>query len=166
MRHFITTLAFLVLATDIAGAQFPDRIRTGVRVRLWLPDYQQENTPWRRQLLRATVSGIANDTLQLTVRGAQGILAVPRSAIRRIDVSLGPPSRPASAFERAAQGAITGALWAAFENDPRSTEWPHYNRTWRAAGEGAKWGAAFGAVIGFVFPTERWRRVRLKSGAP
>ena len=32
---------------------------------------------------------------------------------------------------------------------------------WRAAEEGAKWGAAVGATIGFIFPTERWRRVRL-----
>jgi hypothetical protein len=104
---------------------------------------------------------VTNDTLRLTVPGTQGTLFVPRSSLRRLDVSLG-TSRAASAFERAAAFAIAGAIWAAVENDPNSTEWPHYSRTWRAAGEGAKWGAAIGAVVGFVFPTERWRRVRLR----
>ena len=162
MRPFITAVALLALGPALAAAQFPDRVQTGVRVRVWIPEpYQQENGPWRRQLVRATVSGIENDVLRLTVPGAEGTLAVQRSAIRRLDVSHGPPSRVVSAFERAAAFAIAGAIGAALENDPGSNEWPAYNRTWRAAGEGAKVGAVVGAVFGFVFPTERWRRVRL-----
>jgi hypothetical protein len=62
---------------------------------------------------------------------------------------------------RAVGGAIVGAIGAAVNNDPRGSKWPNYSRTWRAAEEGAKWAAAFGAVIGFAFPTERWQRVRL-----
>lgn len=160
MRHII--IGALVFAPALAIGQFPARVQPGVRVRVWLPEgQQQEKGPWRRQLLRGTVSELRNDTLRLSVPGTQGSLAVSRADLRRLDVSLG-TSRAASALERAVGFAISGAIWAALENDPNSTEWPHYRRTWRAAGEGAKWGAALGAVVGFVFPTERWRRVRLR----
>jgi hypothetical protein len=156
-------VVFALLLPAAARAQFPERIREGARVRVWLPEaYQQEQGPWRRQQLRASVAGMSGDTLQLAVPGAVGALSVPRSAIRRIDISLGPPSRPASAVERAFAFAIGGAITAALNNDPSSTRWPHYNRTWRAAGEGAKWGGLLGAVVGFALPTERWRRVSLR----
>ena len=160
MRRIL--LAALALTPALATAQFPARVQPGVRVRAWLPEGSlQEHGPWRRQLLRATVSSLTGDTLRLVVPGTQGTLSVPRADLRRLDVSLG-TSRAASMFERAATFALSAAIWAAVENDPNSTEWPHYNRTWRAAGEGAKWGAIAGAVVGFVFPTERWRRVRLR----
>ena len=150
------------LLPALAGAQFPDRVQPGVRVRVWLPERTfQENTPWKRQLLRATVTEVQPGQLGLTVPGAEGTITVPRSSIRRLDVSRG-QSRWASALERAVGFAIAGAIGAAIENDPSSTEWPNYRRTWRAAEEGAKWGAAFGAVFGFVLPTERWSRVRLR----
>jgi hypothetical protein len=130
-------------------------------VRVWLPEpHPQENTPWRRQLLRATVSGTENDVLRLTVPGTDGTVTVPRSGIRRLDVSLG-RNRAASAFERAFGFAIVGAIWAALLNDPGRTDWPSYESDWRAAGEGAMWSGAIGAVVGLAFPTERWRRVRL-----
>jgi hypothetical protein len=157
-----STLAILALLPAVASAQFPDRVQPGVRVRVWLPEpTMQENTPWKRQLLRATVTDVQNDQLRLTVPGTEGTLSVPRSSIRRLDVSKG-QSRWGSALERAGGFAIAGAIGAAIENDPNSTEWPNYNRTWRAAEEGAKWGAAFGAVFGFILPTERWSRVRLR----
>ena len=161
MRAVVIALT-IALAPSLASAQFPDRVQPGARVRVWLPEpYNQENTPWRRQLLRATVSGVDGDALRLVVPGAGGTITVPRTSIRRLDVSKG-QSRVASAFERAVTGAIGGAIVAALENDPQSTEWPHYNRTWRAAEEGAKVGAVIGAVVGFIFPTERWARVRLR----
>lgn len=155
--------AALLLLPAVAGGQFPDRVQPGARVRVWLPEpFMQEKTPWRRQLLRATVTEVQNDQLLLTVPGAQGTITVPRGSIRRLDVSRG-QSRLASALERAVGFAIAGAIGAAIENDPASREWPAYNRDWRAAEEGAKWGAAIGAVVGFVLPTERWRRVRIRS---
>jgi hypothetical protein len=162
MKHL--AFASLVLAgiAVTAEAQFPERVRPGVRVRVWLPEsQQQENGPWRRQLLRATVNEVRSDSLRLVVPGTVGGLSVARADIRRLDVSRG-TSRWASAIERAIGFAIAGAITAAIENDPGSSEWPHYNRDWRAAEEGAKWGAAIGAIVGFVFPTERWRRVRLR----
>lgn len=161
MRHLVTATTLLLLSSA-AGAQFPERVQPGVRVRVWLPEaQQQEKAPWRRQLLRGTVSGGGGDTLRLTVPGTAGTLAVSRADIRRLDVSRG-TSRAASAFERAVGLAIVGAISTALDNDPGGTEWPNYRRDWRAAEEGAKWGAAVGAVVGFVFPTERWRRLRLR----
>jgi hypothetical protein len=162
MKHLVTAALILAASAATAGAQFPERVQPGVRVRVWLPEtQQQENSPWRRQLLRATVNDVGSDTLRLVVPGAAGSLAVARADIRRLDVSRG-TSRLASAFERAIGFAAAGAIMAGIENDPGSSEWPNYNRDWRAAEEGAKWGAAIGGIIGFVFPTERWRRVRLR----
>jgi hypothetical protein len=151
----------LALTAGAAKAQLLDRVQAGMRVRVWVPEpWQQEQTPWRRQLLRGTVASATADTLRLTVPGTEGVLSVARPSIRRLDVSQGEPSRGASAIERAFGGAIVGAITVALDNDPGGTRWPHYSRDWRAAGEGAKWGAAFGAAVGFIFPTERWRRVR------
>lgn len=162
MRHCTVPLAVLAFLPALAEAQFPDRVQSGMRVRLWVPEpYTQEHGPWRRQQLRGTVADVVGDTLRLSVPGTDGTLAVPRASIRRLDVSQGRPSRVATAFERAIGFAIAGAITLALENDPRSSEWPHYRRDWRAAEEGAKWGAAIGAVVGFAWPTERWRRVRL-----
>ena len=161
MRYLIIIEA-LALCPALVAAQFPARVQSGVRVRVWLPERQQQNdNPWHRQLLRATVSDVTNDTLRLAVPGTQGVLSVPRADMRRLDVSLG-TSRVASAFERAAAFAISGAIGAALDNDPNGTRWPNYRTDWRAAGEGAKWGAAIGAVVGFALPTERWRRLRLR----
>lgn len=163
LRHHILTATLLAVSGVPAAAQFPERVQPGVRVRVWLPEaQQQEGGPRRRQLLRATVRDVGRDTLLLGVPGTTGSLSVARADLRRLDVSRG-TSRVASAFERAVGFAIAGAISTALENDPRGSKWPNYNRDWRAAEEGAKWGAALGAVVGFVFPTERWRRVRLRQ---
>lgn len=162
MKHYAFALCLAAVLAAPAAAQFPDNIQPGARVRIWLPEpYRQEQGPWGRQQVRATVSATDGNTLRVTVPGTAGTLEIARADIRRLDVSRGRPSRVASAFERAIGFAIAGAITAALENDPQSTEWPHYNRTWRAAEEGAKWGAAVGAVVGFALPTERWKRVRL-----
>ena len=58
--------------------------------------------------------------------------------------------------------AIGGAIGFAVMNDPRRSGGPHYRTDWRAAGVGASWGAGIGAVVGFIFPHEQWRGVRLR----
>lgn len=161
MNRLISAIVLLTSVASVAAAQFPSRVQSGVRVRVWVPeDLQQESGPWRRQQLRGIVSTVQDGALAITVPGTEGVLTIPRSSIRQLDVSLG-RSRAASAVERAIGFAIGGAIGAALENDPSSSEWPHYKRDWRAAEEGAKWGAAIGAVVGFVFPYERWRRIGL-----
>jgi hypothetical protein len=114
----------------------------------------------RRQLLRGSVDAIAGDTLRISIPGASGTVSIPRSSVRRLEVSRG-VSRPMSAFERAGGGAIGGAISWALMNDPKRSGGPHYRTDWRAAGVGAAWGAGIGAAVGFIFPHEHWRRVRL-----
>lgn len=156
-----TAVILLALLPAVASAQLSSSVKPGERVRVWIPEpwLQQDQSPWRRQLLRGTVASTAGDTLHLTVPGTEGTLSVARSSITRLDVSRGRPSRGVSAVERAFTGAIVGAISVALRNDPYGRKWPNYSRDWRAAEEGAKWGAAFGAVLGFSLPTERWRRV-------
>ena len=154
-------LALLTAAPSAGRAQFPADVRVGTRVRLWLPDrYRQAEGPPRRLLLRGTLEGVVADTLRVAIPGALEPIVIPRSALRRLEVSRG-VSRPASAAERAVGGAIGGAITWALMNDPRRTGGPHYRTDWRAAGVGAAWGAGFGAVIGLLFPHEHWHRVRL-----
>ncbi len=163
MQRFSSAVTLIALIPALAMAQFPDAVRAGARVRVWLPEqYRQMDGPWRRLVLRGTVDTVLGDTLRLAVPGTGGSLAIPRATIRRLELSRGRPKRVPSAFERAIGGAIGGALALALENDPYGSEWPHYRRDWRAAEEGAKWGAAIGGAIGFLFPHEQWRRVRLK----
>jgi len=152
-------LFILLLALpSIAAAQFPEEVKPGMRVRVWLPETRrQQQAPERRQLLRGTVESTDGSVLRLNVNRA-GSLDIPRASIIRLDVSKG-VNPIASAFENAAGGAIAGAVTAALMNDPRRHGGPHYKRDWRAAGVGAEWGAGFGAVIGLLFPHEQWRRV-------
>jgi hypothetical protein len=153
----LTVLPFI---PSLALAQFPDRVQSGARVRVWVPDaYPQDQGPWRRQQLRGTVAELSGDTLRLSVPGTDGTLAVPRASIRRLDVSKGKPSRAATAFERAVTFALVGAV--TFGIDHELTGPNDSGVDWREARLGAAWGAGIGAVVGFVWPTERWRRVRL-----
>jgi hypothetical protein len=156
--RILLAISFLLAAPCLAIAQFPAEVQPGTRVRVWIPETsRQEEGPYRRQLLRGTVESV-DGTLRLRVPGTAGSLAIPRAAVRRLDVSRG-VSRGASAVERAIGGAIGGAITFALLNDPRRRGGPHYRTDWRAAGVGAAWGGGIGAVIGFAFPHERWRRV-------
>jgi hypothetical protein len=62
-------------------------------------------------------------------------------------------------FERAVGGAIAGAIVFGSMNDPRNSTGPNFRTDWEAAGVGAAWGAGIGAVVGLIWPHERWRRV-------
>ncbi|HJQ12411.1 MAG TPA: hypothetical protein VJ840_15375 [Gemmatimonadaceae bacterium] len=152
-------LACLLTLPCVAAAQFPAEVRPGARVRVWLPESRrQEPGPERRQLVRGTVESVDNNILRLGVPGTSGTLIIPRSTIVRLDASRG-VNRFASAIQRAAGGAVGGAIIFALMNDPNRRGGPHYQRDWRAAGVGAEWGAAIGGALGLLFPHEQWRRV-------
>jgi hypothetical protein len=158
MRRLLIAIGLLVSAPRFAVAQFPAEVRPGTRVRVWIPEpARQEEGPNRRQLLRGTVESV-DGSLRLRVPGTTGSLAIPRTAVRRLDVSRG-VSRGASMVERAVGGAIGGAVSFALLNDPRRSGGPHYRTDWRAAGVGAAWGGGIGAVVGLIWPHERWQRV-------
>ncbi|HJP59693.1 MAG TPA: hypothetical protein VJ865_06825 [Gemmatimonadaceae bacterium] len=158
MRRLIL-IAVLLIAPSVAGAQLPAEVRPGTRVRVWLPEpNRQEPAPEHRQVIRGTVESTDGSVLRLRLPSSGASLTVPRASIIRLDVSHG-VNRGASMVERAAGGAIAGAVTFALMNDPRRTGGPHYNRDWRAAGVGAEWGAGIGAVVGLLFPHEQWKRV-------
>ena len=152
-------IAMLFAVTRLAEAQFPAEVQGGTRVRVWIPEpARQAEGPNQRQLLRGTVESVDAGVLRLRVPGATGSLAIPRSSVRRLDISRG-VSRGESMIERAAGGAIGGAILFGLLNDPRRSGGPHYRTDWRAAGVGAAWGGGIGAAVGFIWPHERWRRV-------
>jgi len=158
MMRLLIVIGLLVSAPRFAVAQFPAEVRPGTRVRVWIPEpARQEEGPNRRQLLRGTVESV-DGTLRLRVPGTTGSLAIPRTAVRRLDVSRG-VSRGASMVERAVGAAIGGAVAYAALNDPRRRGGPHYRTDWQAAGIGAAWGGGIGAVVGLIWPHERWHRV-------
>jgi len=152
-------IAMLFAVTRLAEAQFPAEVQGGTRVRVWIPEpARQAEGPNQRQLLRGTVESVDAGVLRLRVPGATGSLAIPRSSVRRLDISRG-VSHGESMIERAAGGAIGGAILFGLLNDPRRSGGPHYRTDWRAAGVGAAWGGGIGAAVGFIWPHERWRRV-------
>jgi len=149
----------ITVLSSAAGAQFPDDVRAGTRVRVWIPEAtRQAEGPNKRQLLRGEVDAVTAETLRLRIPGSSGAIAVPRTAIRRLDVSRG-VSRGASMFERAVGVAIGSAITFAMMNDPGNSSGPNYRTDWEAAGVGAAWGAGVGGVIGLIWPYERWRKV-------
>jgi hypothetical protein len=158
MRSLIVISLFLT-APGLAVAQFPAEVQSGARVRIWIPESnRQEQGPDRRQLLRGTVESVDGGTVRLRVPNTAGSLAIPRASVRRLDVSRG-VSRGASMVERAVGGAIAGAITLGLMNDPGNSSGPHFRTDWEAAGVGAAFGGGFGAVVGLIWPYERWRRV-------
>jgi len=92
------TIALMLFGTFSSAlfAQFPAEVGVGARVRVWVPEaHRQSEGPAHRQMLRGTVAAVAPDTLHLSIPGAIGTVAIPRVAVRRLQVSRGWPSRPA-----------------------------------------------------------------------
>jgi len=157
--RILVVIGLLLAAPRVVNAQFPAEVQPGTRVRVWIPEaIRQEDGPHRRQLLRGTVEAVDASNLRVRVPGVASSVAIPRSSVRRLDVSRG-VLPAASMVERAVGGAIGGAILFALLNDPRRSGGPHYRSDWRAAGVGAAWGAGIGAVVGLIWPYEHWRRV-------
>jgi hypothetical protein len=155
----VLIFAAVTVLSSVAGAQFPDDVRAGTRVRVWIPEVaRQAEGPNKRQLLRGEVETVNAETLRLRIPGSSGAIAIPRTAVRRLDVSRG-VSRGASMVERAVGVGIASAITFGLMNDPGNSSGPNYRTDWEAAGVGAAVGAGFGAVIGLIWPYERWRKV-------
>jgi hypothetical protein len=157
----LIVLVMLALAGQPAPAQFPEEIGVRARVRVVRPDsLRQPSGPPREQWLRGEVAALAADTLYLRLQGTAAPLPIRRAEIRRIDRSLGVPGRVESAFRGAVAWAVVGGLtYAALRRiDDRDRTWRRFGDD---LGEGATIGAGVGFILGAVFPSERWRRVRL-----
>jgi hypothetical protein len=159
---WILLVASLVLAAARPlAAQFPTDVAVGSRVRVVLADSVRQQWAPSTQWLRGDVAGLARDTLYLRLPNTEAPVPIRHGVIRRLDRSLGTPSRPESAL----RGAIAGAFWGAIflglvqaaDDRQQSSE-----AFWEDIGEGAAYGAGIGFVMGTIFPTERWRRIRLR----
>lgn len=169
-RHL---LAVVVLAAGMAGPAAAQSsaadLPGGTRVRV------AEQTTGR---LVGTVTEVRGDTLLVLARGE--VHAVPISSIRTIQVSRGRPPRLASALEGGAIGLLTGAIGGAALLAIPSLLVPDAcdregdgvlcfsTAEWALVGVaiGAPLGAASGALVGFLSPRERWRRVERAGNAP
>jgi hypothetical protein len=148
-----------VLGFAESTAQWPAKVAPGARVRVRLPEVEYQETIPRGHLLRGRVSALAADTLYLAITDSVGPLAVPRALIQRLDLSRGVPSRGVSALR---QGVITGALSAlmlVLLNQADETG----HDDGEAALVGGGIGFATGAILGAIFPRERWKKVRTSS---
>jgi hypothetical protein len=139
-------------------AQWPAEIVPGARVQARLPEIQYQKGNQRGHLLRGRVSRLSSDTLYLAVTDSVGPLAIPHHLIQRLDYSRGVPSRVSSALTR---GLVGGAVFAAtlallneIQEDPSTS-------TGDVALIGAAIGFGTGAIVGAIFPIERWKSVKL-----
>jgi hypothetical protein len=158
----IVALGMLAAAQSLE-AQWPAEIVPGARVRARLPERQYQQGNQRGHLLRGRVSRLSADTLYLAITDSVGPLAIPRQLIQRLDYSRGVPSRLSSALTRGLVGgavlAATLALWNELDEDSGTS-------TGDAALIGAAVGFGTGAIVGAIFPIERWKSVKLGVTVP
>ena len=149
---FALTSLMLVTARPVA-AQFPTDVAVGSRVRVMLPDSVRQAWGPRVQWVHGGVEALATDTLYLRVHATASPLAVPRASIKRMERSIGVPPR----LESAVRGALAGAFWLGlFSLAGQDSFWND------KVTEGVVAGALIGFSFGAIFPTERWRRIRLR----
>lgn len=146
----IALAVLLVAAPSAAGAQSAPP-NPGTRIRADVSLDAKKSQP-----VIGTLRGYASDTLLLAVSNGTE-LRIPQSAVRELFVSRGMTNRFLSAAQRAwlpalLSGAYTGVKLSIDrdDSDPR----PLDGALQRAASA-----AAFSAIIGFIFPKERWTRV-------
>lgn len=149
-----------VLAAPLPAQTTGEAVRVGARVRVTLSEQLWTVEGVRDpQVLRGVLQSLTRDSLRLQLHPGAAPVSVARSAVSRVDVSLGVPTR----VESAARGALLNAAVFAGSNllvravarddTAGSTE--------DVVIRGAAIGAAFGAVAGAVLVRERWQRSRL-----
>jgi hypothetical protein len=159
MRWLPIAVLLVCSAVRALTAQWPSDIAPGMRVQAHLPEVQYQFAGRRGHPIRGRIMALTADTLYLAVTDSVGPLAVPRRLIQRLEWSRGVPSRAASAARRGLVAAVGTTLLFALLND--MDEPPRRMSTESAALFGAGFGLTTGAVLGAVFPRERWKRVRL-----
>ncbi len=159
-RRLATGLVALATSLPFTlHAQWPAELGAGARVQARLPEVQYQMSSRRGHLLRGRVTALASDTLYLAVTDSVGPLAIPRSLVQRLELSRGVPSRGMSALRQGvisgAVGALSGLVAFSLIDESGGTD----------AGEAALLygGVSFvaGAIVGALFPQERWKRLRL-----
>ena len=154
-RFILVAIAF---GTPTLASAQPLTIGDRARVMVAEEQRQSETPALRAQLLRGSVTRVGRDTIYLKPGGGIGEIAISFAAIRRVDRSLGVPSRLASAIGKGLALGLLSSLFAGLG----------YDDGWRwhsvdSRGEAFLWGGvvgfASGAVLGAIWPTERWKRL-------
>lgn len=156
---FALTSLMLVTARPVA-AQFPTDVAVGSRVRVMLPDSVRQAWGPRVQWVHGGVEALKTDTLYLRVHATASPVAIPRTSIKRMERSIGVPPR----IESGVRGALAGAFWlSVFSLAGKRLANSDPNSFWNdEVAEAAVAGALIGFSFGAIFPTERWRRIRLR----
>jgi hypothetical protein len=142
-----------------AGAQSPDSIPIGSRVRVWVSDPLGVGPHASSQQVRGTLRFLSRDSLVVQVHPDASPFSIRWGAVRRLDESEGRKSRLETALGGALGLAFLGAVeWALLDS---IAEDPMFDSGWEAAGVGALVGAGVGSVIGVFRVEEKWETVRL-----
>ena len=162
MRRVITALLLVTAAPAVAQAQFASAVTEGVRVRVTVPDgFRQHAWEGRQALIHGHVTRVTNDSLYLTLPNAAGTVGINRLEIKKLAVSRGMQNPVESALVR----GIGGAIVSSASSFIRYHLTPEDDRGRDSAGESAAksalYGFGVGAFIGAIFPTEKWKKVRL-----
>jgi hypothetical protein len=133
-------------------------VDTGARVRLQVTK-SSPSPLFGPQRLEGRIQRLDPDTLHLQLSEPVGLIAIPRTHIRRLESSIGSPSR----FENIVEGAMAGAgimgiyIWS---NHLRETG-RRYERDWHAVVSGAGLGMLMGGYLKSRWPLpEHWRPAR------
>ena len=152
------TAVVTLLNAPAAGAQLwrrpPQLIGVGDRVRVGIrDDTSRAPLAMAGQHIHGIVHAIAPETLYIDLPQALGTIPVPRAAIRGVQVSMGTPSRAATAVDFGSGGALLGGLFL-------PSLIPHARQRFgsfgKAAAAGVGIGLGIGALIGALLPHEYW----------
>lgn len=162
MKRVIVALAVFIACPASAHGQFASAVAEGVRVRASVTDaMRQQSMAPKQALIYGTVARTSNDSLYLQLPNTTGTVAIDRLQIKRLAVSRGMQSPVESAIVKGIGSAIGFAAtsWIRWQLTPREDR--GRNSAAEAAATSAAYGFGVGAIIGVIWPTEKWKRVRL-----
>jgi len=162
MKTTILALVLFIAIPANAHGQFASAVAPGARVRVAIPDsLRQRAMEPRQSLLHGTVSRVTSDSLYLRMYGTDGTVAIDRLTIKRLAVSRGMQSPVESILVKGIGTGVAFALSSWIRWQLSSSENRGYKTAEEAAAVSGLFGLGFGGVVGAIWPTEKWKRVRL-----
>ena len=163
-RSRLPILAVLILCAGLCPTatleaqqySVPD---SGARIRVTIAgNFRRWPFGSNTERLEGIVRSISADTLSLSLSPAMAAIAIPRSSIRSVEMSLGPSALGHAFLGGAIGGTFFGLRMYVANQEPKTH---HFGSNWQAAAVGGALGFAFGAWIGRAIPNELWRTVQL-----